>query len=80
MRQDSPENAADGGSDRKFAFTKTRLEALPVPERGRVYYRDAKTEGLALCVTPSGCRTFYFDKWDSGGHARHPLEQGRFPA
>ena len=79
MRQNSPKNAADASDGRKFAFTKTRIEALPVPERGRRYYRDSKTEGLAICITPSDRRTFYFDKWDSGGHARFPLKQGRFP-
>ena len=61
----------------RFPFTKTRLEALPVPVGSRVYYRDAKTEGLTICVTPTDCRTFYVYKWANGRPVRIPL--GRFP-
>jgi integrase len=35
------------------------LEALPVPETGRVYHYDEMAPGLALCVTAAGTRTFY---------------------
>ena len=61
----------------QFPFTKTRLEALPVPQGGRVYHRDAKTEGLTICVTPAGTKTFYLYKWANGRPVRIPL--GRFP-
>ncbi len=61
----------------RFPFTKTRLEALPVPVGSRVYHRDAKTEGLTICVTPAGTKTFYLYKWANGRPVRIPL--GRFP-
>lgn len=44
----------------RFAFSKTRLETVPPPPRGRTYFYDAKCRGLALCVTAAGTRTFYF--------------------
>ena len=58
-----PEKLEPGKSDaRRLAFTKRRLEALAVPERGRVYHNDATTAGLCLCVTERGTRTFYLTK------------------
>lgn len=47
------------GSTRRFTFSKTRLESLPIPETGRVYHYDDKTPGLAMCVTATGAKTFY---------------------
>ncbi len=61
----------------RIPFTKQRLQALPVPPDKRVYVYDDKTEGLALCVTPTGTRTFYLVKWFSGNIVRMPL--GTFP-
>ena len=62
---------------KRLVFNKTRLENLPVPEKGRVYHHDAKVPGLALCVTPAGSKTFYLYKWANGRPVRVPL--GRFP-
>ena len=64
-------------STNRFPFTKTKLEALPAPVGGRVYHRDNKTEGLTVCVTPAGTKTFYVYKWANGRPVRIPL--GRFP-
>jgi integrase len=62
----------------KIPFTKRCLEALPTPETSRVYYHDARTEGLTLCVTLAGTKTFYLYRWHQGRPVRIPL--GRFPA
>ena len=43
----------------KLHFTRARLEAIPPPEKGRRYVYDAKTPGLALCITPANGKTFY---------------------
>lgn len=61
----------------RFPFTKTRLDALPIPQDKRVYYYDARTEGLAICITPAGTKTFYLYKWAAGRPVRIPL--GRYP-
>lgn len=41
-----------------FQFTKTALTSI-APTSKRVWYRDVKTQGLAVCVTPAGSKTFY---------------------
>ena len=63
----------------KFPFTKTRLESLPVPPQDgrRIYYYDSKQDGLCLCVTAAGTRTFYLYRWSNGRPVRIPL--GKFP-
>ena len=64
--------------NRKFAFTKRRLEAITSPSDGkRVYFQDEGGEALSLCVTPNGVKTFYVVKWFQGRKVRVPL--GRFP-
>ena len=77
MRQDSSKHEAAGNGSRRFPFSKRRLEALPVPQDRRLYHHDSATEGLSLCVTPTGTRTFYVRRWCQGQAARIPL--GRFP-
>ena len=61
-----------------FKFTKSRLEALPVPPAGREYHRDTLTSGLQLCITANGTKTFYFRRKIAGRSQRFML--GRFPA
>ena len=63
---------------RRIAFSKTRLESLPSPERGRVYYADSQTAGLSLCVTYTGAKTFYYIKKVDG--RTQFVRLGRFPA
>ncbi|HDZ55397.1 MAG TPA: DUF4102 domain-containing protein [Pseudomonas xinjiangensis] len=46
------------GKETSLRFTKTALTAI-APTDKRAWYRDAKTAGLALCVTPAGTKTFY---------------------
>lgn len=62
--------------ERKFSFTKRRLEALTPPDK-RVYFQDEGSEGLSLCVTPAGTKTFYVYKKFQGRPVRVPL--GKFP-
>jgi integrase len=70
-------NMADQDT-RRFAFTKRKLEALaPSADGKRTYCQDTSTEGLNLCVTPSGTRTFYLVRWFQGRKVRVPL--ARFP-
>ncbi|MGE4335637.1 MAG: tyrosine-type recombinase/integrase [Pigmentiphaga sp.] len=45
-------------SDSSFSFTKTSVAAVEPTEKRR-WYRDSKTHGLALCVTPAGSKVFY---------------------
>lgn len=40
-------------------FTQANIEKFPAPDRGRVFYYDAETKGLALRVSATGERTFY---------------------
>ncbi len=61
-----------------FKFTKSRLEAVPVPPSGRQYVRDTVTSGLQLCVTASGTKTFYFRRKIAGRSERFRV--GLFPA
>ena len=61
----------------KLAFTKTRLDALAAPSRGRRFVYDVKVPGLALAVTAAGTRTFYLYRWLSGGPQR--VRIGRYP-
>jgi integrase len=63
--------------ERRFAFTKTRLAELPVPEAARVVYHDAMTPGLTLRITDKGQRSFYFYRKVKGRPIRHRL--GGFP-
>lgn len=44
--------------DNKFTFTKSALERLPIPEKNRVTYHDAKFPGLKLRVSNNGRMTF----------------------
>jgi integrase len=78
MRQNHSESDPGGGGSCRLAFSKRRLEAVPVPQGRRVYYHDTQTAGLTLCVTPTGAKTFYFRRWCNGNAARIPL--GKFPA
>ena len=77
MRQNHSGSEAGGKRDSHIAFTKMRLAAIPVPQGKRVYVYDEKTEGLCLCVTPAGTRTFYIYKWMDRRPVRIPL--GKFP-
>lgn len=63
----------------RMHFTKASVAAVPVPPKGgRAYAYDTKMNGLALAVTPTGCRTFYRSGRIDGRYVRVTI--GRFPA
>lgn len=64
--------------ERRFAFTKRKLERLPIPTSGRAEYHDARAAGLTLRITPQGKRTFCFFRRVNGELVRMTL--GEFPA
>ena len=44
-------------------FTDTNVGAIPTPDK-TVWYTDPKQKGLRLCVTKTGVKTWYVNKWD----------------
>lgn len=64
----------------RFAFTKEKLLALPLPpEGGRATYHDTKAIGLQLRVTPQGTKTFSLYRRVKGG-APGRITLGKFPS
>jgi hypothetical protein len=51
--------ATTGTERKRHTFIAALVERLPVPNKGRAAYFDAKTRGLCLRVTPDGVRVFY---------------------
>ncbi len=65
-------------SERRFNFTRTRIDHLVPPEKGkRQYYYDAGMPHLALCITGKGTRSFYLYRKVDGRPER--IFIGRFP-
>lgn len=58
-------------------FTKTSLEALNAPLKGRTYITDEKVKGLSLYITCKGIRTFYVRKNLNGRDQKIVI--GQFP-
>lgn len=63
--------------DNRFAFTKTRLDNLPIPNT-RTDYHDTSTSHLKLTVTTAGTKTFYLYRKIDGRPERFKI--GRFPS
>ncbi len=64
---------------KRFSFTKTAIEGLPLPEAGkRSSYYDSKIPGLELRVTSNGTKTFNLYRKINGKPDR--VQIGRFPA
>ncbi len=61
----------------KMNFTQATIDRLSAPATGRVYYADARTPGLVLCVWDTGVKTFELYKRMGGRPTR--LKIGRFP-
>lgn len=63
---------------KKFNFTQSAINTLPLPDKGkRVYYRDEKEIGLVLDVRASGSKSFYLYKKIDGKPERILL--GSYP-
>ncbi|HUE70596.1 MAG TPA: site-specific integrase [Pirellulaceae bacterium] len=58
-------------------FTKKVIDELPVPAAGRKYIYDAATPGLALCIQPTGSRTWYVYRKVNSRPEREKI--GRWP-
>lgn len=64
-------------AERKINFTKSSLESLANPSKGkRGYYYDIKTRGLGISITHSGTKTFIVYRWLNGKPERITL--GRY--
>lgn len=63
---------------KKFNFTKSDIEKLPIPEKGMVTYSDTGFKGLKLYVTANGVKTFFIRKMVNGCDERFIL--GQYPA
>ena len=66
-------------SDRKFRFTKKRLEAIPKPNTRTRYYDDA-VEGLIIDVTPNHVMSFRVYKWLASENSPITITLGKFPS
>lgn len=60
-----------------FNFTQALIKKLPIPSKGREYYKDEKEKGLSLYITPTGNVTFFVRKRIHGKDERIIL--GNFP-
>ncbi len=63
--------------EKKFNFTQQRIEKLPVPESGRVDYRDTNCPKLTCRVSKTGIKSFVLLKWN--GRTMQRITLGRFP-
>ncbi len=60
-------------TDKYFNFTKTKLENIPLPNKGSISYYDTKEKGLCLIVYEKGSKTFYFYKKVNGKPQRFKI-------
>ncbi|RUM52299.1 MAG: hypothetical protein DSY87_06940, partial [Methylococcus sp.] len=60
-----------------FKFTNAAIDRLPIPETGRVYYRDEKDTSLGLVVSSTGKKSFYLHVTENRQTRR--LTIGKFP-
>lgn len=63
--------------DKKFNFTKEKLESLPIPA-DRETYQDAKVAGLTIRITKNGTKSFSFFRRIKGGEPIR-VTLGKYP-
>lgn len=63
--------------DKKFNFTKEKLDNLPTPNERETYY-DAKTVGLNIRITKNGTKSFSFYRRIKGGEPIR-VTLGKYP-
>jgi integrase len=63
--------------DREFHFTKSSIDKVPTPKKSQVRYRDSKTNGLILRVTPAGNKVFCLYRWANGKPTQ--IKIGNYP-
>ena len=64
----------------KFTFIKSKLDALPIPDKSRAYYYDDRVNGLRLQITEKGAKSFQVCKKVSGNPVPVNITLGRYPA
>ena len=64
---------------RAINFTRASIEKLPLPQDGRVVYRDLKTKGLEVWVSSHGTKVFYFLRKLRGTQKLIRIKIGGFP-
>lgn len=62
----------------RFKFTKTRIEKLLTPEKGKATYHDTQTAGFKLDISKAGTYTFYIYRKLNGHPER--IKLGNYPA
>jgi integrase len=62
----------------KFNFTKSAIEALPIPTDRKEYF-DTKLQGLQLRVTSKGIKTFCYYRWIKSDKKPERITLGRYP-
>ena len=60
-------------------FTRASIEKLPLPQDGRVVYRDLKTKGFEVWVSSHGTKVFYFLRKLRGTQKLIRIKIGGFP-
>ncbi|MFQ1702714.1 hypothetical protein ACJ5NV_19190 [Loktanella agnita] len=58
-------------------FTDTNIGAIPTPDK-TVWYTDPKQKGLRLCVTKTGVKTWYVNKWDPTANKVRSVKLGQW--
>lgn len=66
-------------TDRKFRFTKKRLETIPKPS-SRIRYYDEAIEGLIVDVSPNHVISFRVYKWLASENKPLSITLGKFPS
>ena len=64
---------------RAINFTRASIEKLPLPQDGRVVYRDLKTKGFEVWVSSHGTKVFYFLRKLRGTQKLIRIKIGGFP-
>ena len=60
----------------QIKFTDANLRLLSAQKT--TWFTDPKVKGLRLCVTSSGVKTWYVNKWDPNGQKTRQIKIGRW--
>lgn len=61
-----------------LSFNDQKIAKLPIPDKGRIDYRDEKNPKLTCRVASSGSKIFAVNVWDNGSSKRVTI--GQYPA
>lgn len=71
------ENKTGKTKNNRFNFTKAAIQRIPVPKSGGEYYYDTQTRFLAVRVSFTGKRVFYYSRRTDDGAIKKAI--GSFP-